>query len=260
MTEPLHAFIAAAKQSSRNPLGIIALFIVLVYGIAGIVASTASLEKSEALPLVYFLVLFPVLVLGVFTWLVVSHSQRLYAPSDFRDDASYLQAQNLVATVSLVAARSEHTGEPPTGDIVVETLRTVEAARARDTGRNWQASIGSVKKRILWVDDRPEANVYEKRAFGALGIEINTATSTDMALAMIRDGDYALVISDLGRPEGERAGVALLQRMREQGNQTPYVIYTNTAKVRDIRNLTGLDGATGTPDDLFRIVSGLLFE
>lgn len=258
MTEPLHSFISAAKHSSRNPLGIIALFIVLVYGIAGVVAGTASFDRSEALPLIYFLVIFPVLVLGVFTWLVVSHSQRLYAPSDFRDDASYLQAQNLVATVSLVAARAEHTGQAPTESIVVETLRTVAAARGRDTGNNWQASTGLDTKRILWVDDRPDANVYEKRAFGALGIEIDTAVSSGQALDLMRRDDYSLVISDLGRPEGERAGLLLLQRIREQGNQKPYVIYTTAAKARDVRGTPGLDGATGAPDDLFRMVTGLL--
>ena len=60
MASPLHDFGRIAQRLSRNPLGIVALFIVLVYGIAGLVlgASSSNLEHSERLPLVWFLVVF----------------------------------------------------------------------------------------------------------------------------------------------------------------------------------------------------------
>jgi len=83
-----------AQGLARNPLGIIALFIVLVYGIAALVtASAGSLTPAERLPLVYFLVIFPVLVLLVFAWLVSKHSGKLFVPGDFKDEANYVKLQ-----------------------------------------------------------------------------------------------------------------------------------------------------------------------
>ena len=64
-----------AKGLARNPLGIIALFIVLVYGLACMVtAFGGSFTPGERMPLIYFLVVFPCLVLGAFTWLVSQHT------------------------------------------------------------------------------------------------------------------------------------------------------------------------------------------
>lgn len=82
--EPVNSFGQTAKGLAKNPLGIIALFIVLVYGLAALVTAFGnSLTASERLPLVWFLVIFPVLVLIAFTWLVSKHSGKLFAPSDF---------------------------------------------------------------------------------------------------------------------------------------------------------------------------------
>ena len=56
-----------ATRLAKNPLGIIALFIVLVYGFAALVTAFAgTFATSERLPLIWFLVLFPVLVLSGF--------------------------------------------------------------------------------------------------------------------------------------------------------------------------------------------------
>lgn len=83
----LSEFSAAAQKLSRNPLGIITLFIVLVYGIAALVIGISSnnLQPNERLPLIYFLVLFPVIVLIAFYRLVSHHHVKLYAPHDFPD-------------------------------------------------------------------------------------------------------------------------------------------------------------------------------
>ena len=54
----------------RNPLGIIALFQSVIYGIGGYVISNGFSNLHgccERLPLIYFIVFFPLIVLGVFT-------------------------------------------------------------------------------------------------------------------------------------------------------------------------------------------------
>ncbi|MFZ2269785.1 MAG: hypothetical protein WAV95_19595 [Azonexus sp.] len=88
----LSAFGSTAKGLARNPLGIIALFIVLIYGFAALTLGFNShLDAGERLPLVWFLVLFPVAVLALFGWLVSQHNEKLYAPSDYRSDDSFLR-------------------------------------------------------------------------------------------------------------------------------------------------------------------------
>ncbi len=62
----MQEFGRTARSLSQNPLGIIALFIVLVYGSACLVVVTGgSLTSAERLPVIYFLVVFPFVVLGV---------------------------------------------------------------------------------------------------------------------------------------------------------------------------------------------------
>ncbi len=94
MSSYLSEFNKAAQKLSRNPLGIIALFIVLVYGIAALVLGVSSnnLEPGEKVPLVYFLVCFPIVVLIVFYRLVSKHHVKLYAPHDFQDKEGFFRA------------------------------------------------------------------------------------------------------------------------------------------------------------------------
>ena len=105
--DPISSFGQAAKGLARNPLGIIALFIVLVYGLAALVTAFASsLTAAERLPLIWFLVIFPVLVLVTFSWLVSRHSGKLFAPSDFKNEDNYVRMQ-MAAVASLAAASTK---------------------------------------------------------------------------------------------------------------------------------------------------------
>lgn len=94
---------SAAKGLSRNSLGIIALFIVLVYGFAALTLGiNSSLQPAERAPLVWFLVMFPVFVLIAFGWLVSKHHEKLYAPGDYKSDEGFLEGLNV---------RSRHTAD-----------------------------------------------------------------------------------------------------------------------------------------------------
>lgn len=89
-------FAESTKALTKNPLGIIGLFIVLVYGLACAVLGLGadSLQPDERLPLIWFIVLFPVLILGAFLWLVTAHHRKLYAPSDYKDERLFLAPQS----------------------------------------------------------------------------------------------------------------------------------------------------------------------
>lgn len=86
-------FFQSAKTLSRNPLGIIALFIILVYAVASIVISLGRSEfyDNPYHPSVLFLAGFPVVVLIVFAYLVSKHHEKLYGPQDYQNTQDFFR-------------------------------------------------------------------------------------------------------------------------------------------------------------------------
>lgn len=251
MSEAQIGIIDAAKGLARNPLGIIALFIVLVYGFASLVTAFAgSFTYDERLPLIYFLILFPVLVLAVFAWLVSKHSGKLFAPADFKNEENYVKMQ-LSAVASLATAVAKNPPNRGESDIarIVEVVQ--EAAPQKS------AHVDGWRNHILWVDDRPENNVYERQAFEAVGLKFSLALSTDEALATIERKKFAAVISDMGRKEGPREGYALLDAMRAEGNNTPVFFYASSNAPEHKRETRehGGQGCTNNAQELFHLVT-----
>lgn len=90
----LNDFMNNAKGLTRNPLGIIALFVSLIYGFACLVLSTSIsnlVANNERLPVIWFIIIFPIIILIAFIYLVVNHHEKLYAPGDFRGDDAFIQ-------------------------------------------------------------------------------------------------------------------------------------------------------------------------
>ena len=251
MVDQLRNFGETARGLARNPLGIIALFIVLVYGLASLVTVfAASFTAEERLPLIYFLVVFPVLVLIVFAWLVSKHSGKLFAPSDFRDEENYVKMQ-MAVVASLGAATAKDGSTTSESDIekIVEVVRATDPARA-EIGDGW-------RNHILWVDDQPENNTYERRAFEAMGIRFTLALSTDDAFERLAQNRYAAIISDMGRREGPREGYVLLDRLRQQGDLTPLFFYafSNAPEHKHETRENGGQGCTNNAQELFEMVT-----
>lgn len=250
MTEPVKSFGGVAQGLARNPLGIIALFIVLVYGFASLVTTLgSSLSPVERVPLVYFLVIFPVLVLGVFAWLVSAHSGKLFAPADFRNEENYVKMQ-LSAVASLATAAAKHDQQDANTSVVeiVEAVQHLHYRKSRANG--W-------RNQILWVDDLPENNIHERRAFEALGLEFTLAQSTTEALEHLSSTRFAAIISDMGRREGPREGYALLDQVRRQGDKTPLFFYASSNAPEHRRETLehGGQGCTNHPQELFQMVT-----
>ena len=85
---------AVGQWTAKNPLGIIALFISLIYGMSALLlgASIGKLTPINQTVLVWFIAIFPFAVLAIFAWLVIKHHWKLYAPRDFRSDEGYLSS------------------------------------------------------------------------------------------------------------------------------------------------------------------------
>jgi CheY-like chemotaxis protein len=114
--------------------------------------------------------------------------------------------------------------------------------------------------RVLWVDDRPQNNRYERQALEALGIRIDLSTSTDSALEMAAEVPYRLIISDLGRPGEPRAGFTLLDALKRRRAHIPVVLYTGSASATDVAEARshGAAGRTASPRELIAIVTEIL--
>jgi CheY-like chemotaxis protein len=111
--------------------------------------------------------------------------------------------------------------------------------------------------RILWVDDRPSNNTYERQAMEKIGMAFELSTSTDDALAKIKlHGPYDVIISDMGRPPDDRAGYTLLDRLRSEGDRTPFVIYASSRSQEhfDESVRRGAVGCTNRPSELIDLV------
>lgn len=89
------SFGQTAALLARAPLGIIALFIVLIHSVATLLLAFGvplHLEPRDRSALVLFLVLFPVVVLGVFAWLVAGKKRylHLYSPDAYPDRETFI--------------------------------------------------------------------------------------------------------------------------------------------------------------------------
>jgi CheY-like chemotaxis protein len=256
MNDNSKTFGETAKSLARNPLSIIALFIVLVHGFASLVTAFAgSFTSAERLPLIYFLILFPVLVLGVFSWLVSRHSGKLFAPSDFKDEENYVKMQMaVVASLSAATAKGDIPASEAQLHKIVEVVRAAGPA-AVPTADVW-------RNHILWVDDRPENNIYERQAFEAMGLRFTLALSTDEAFERLSQTKYAAIISDMGRREGPREGYVLLDRLRKEGDHTPLFFYAASSAPEHKRETRehGGQGCTNRAQELFEMVTRAVIQ
>lgn len=185
----------------------------------------------------------------MFAWLVSRHNVNLFSPSDFKNEENYVKMQ-MIAVASLTAAASKSDIPKSETDIqkIVEAVRQSIPANLQEKN-DW-------RNRVLWVDDRPENNIYERRAFESVGIRFTLASSTNEALELLKHNKYAAIISDMGRREGNREGYVLLDTLRGQGDQTPFVIYagSNLPEHKQETLEHGGQGTTNNAQELFPMV------
>jgi CheY-like chemotaxis protein len=196
------------------------------------------------------MVFFPVIVFFGFLWLVAKHHKKLYGPSDFKDEENFLKTQ-LSSAASLAAAISKQPGNEGELDQsqLDEIVELVSRTTQKQSNEQW-------RNRILWVDDRPNNNIHERQAFEAQGLQFKLALSTDEALEALKNEKFAAIISDMGRKEGPQEGYVLLEKLRQSGNKTPFVIYagSNLPEHKRMARERGALGSTNRAQELFQLV------
>ena len=128
-----HKPMSAAAAVVRNPLSVIAMFVLLVEAIATVTLIQVRAEAAIAVPLVWFIVLFPTLIALLFFGTLWWGHQFLYSPMEYRSDESFLTAMHRLQRVE---ARQEAADlNPRTADEaqslqVVDRLLKLEDIRA----------------------------------------------------------------------------------------------------------------------------------
>ncbi len=113
---------------------------------------------------------------------------------------------------------------------------------------------------IVWADDKPLNNVFERQAFASMGILCDSYTSNDEALTALDRVKYDLVVSDIGRKGRAETGWDLLAQVKKGHADTPFIFYTMgiTEDIRSKAIANGAAGITETPDDLAQLVLNLI--
>jgi CheY-like chemotaxis protein len=230
----------------------------------------------ERLPLIYFLVVFPIIVLGVFAWLVSRYSVNLFSPSDFRDEKNYVEMINrrtlaTVASLTVAAAKDQKSISDDAIDRIVESVQRSTSISIgpslvfSDPHVNNVIShnVGSSVTRsndVLWVDDRPENNIHERQALEGAGVTFTLAQSTNEALEYLSRRRFIAIISDMGRREGPREGYVLLDTLRQRGDQTPLFFYaaSNDPEHKHETAEHGGQGCTNNALELFNMVLNVI--
>lgn len=112
------------------------------------------------------------------------------------------------------------------------------------------------KRQFLWVDDRPENNVYERNILEQYGLVFTLALSTQQSLNFMQHTEFALIISDMKRKEGKYEGYVLLDQIRKNNKEIPFIVYAGSNKQEYIKETLerGGQGYTTTPRELIDLV------
>ena len=169
----------------------------------------------------------------------------------------------IVGAVSLAAATSKDKGAPSNFEEVGSAARGAAGKVLAGFKASEAASRELVDlwhNKILWVDDRPENNIFERQAFEAMGLEFTLALSTAEALHILATRKFAAIISDMGRKEGPREGYVLLEAVRAIDKTTPFFIYAGSRASQHQREaaLRGAQGTTNIAEELVEMVTRAL--
>ena len=100
------------------------------------------------------------------------------------------------------------------------------------------------------------ASDVQRKTMEAMGFSFVLARSTAEALAALAAGDFAAIISDMGRKEGPKEGYVLLEAVRATDQRTPFFIYASSRAPEHRREaaLRGAQGATNLAAELVEMV------
>ena len=89
-----------------------------------------------------------------------------------------------------------------------------------------------MKRKILIVEDNVGLSQMQKDWFAQAGYEAMTAMNEPIARSLIRKTQFDLILSDVRLPEGD--GISLLEWLRKEKKDIPFIITTEYVSVPDV--------------------------
>ena len=122
-----------------------------------------------------------------------------------------------------------HSAGPGCGSEFTVRLAAVADAEPKETGARAPSAVDSIARRVLVVDDSPDAAESLAMLLEFEGHEVDTARSAADALDCLRRREYDLVITDYMLPD--LTGTGLLRRARQAGLLDGTRVLLATARV-----------------------------
>lgn len=223
---------------ARNPLGILAAFITLIYAMSALLLGTSisHLTTTNQTLLVIFIVLFPVAVLGSFVWLVSNHHKKLYAPQDYRSDDSFHTADTAQEKI-VEKLRGEAPQDPKDVD-QEETADGISQSVA-------QATMQSVMGRIIISETLVFMEL--QRRYGATvrrNVTIKSGgTMESVPVDGLLESPAGVIVVEIVRATGSRLLSPKLQSAISLLNRVQPIVAGEGATVRALLCIV-LDGAS----------------
>ena len=126
------------------------------------------------------------------------------------------------------------------------------------------ATIPRRAARVLWVDDRPSNNEFERKKLRPYGIIFDNVVSTAEAVEQLANEHYDLVITDLGRAHSsdssQTAGASFLKHPAVSQGGPPVIVYASRWALRQKDELLRLGAleVTASRQQLIDSVLGVL--
>jgi len=190
--EPKNPQLSATAAVVRNPLSVIAMFVLLVEAIATITLVQVKGVPMIAQPLVWFVVLFPAVIAALFFSTIWFRHQFLYSPMEYRSDESFLAAMKRLQVVEArqeAAAINPRTADEEQSLKVVDRLLKLQDVRAAvKVGRTFlEAGQFEIAERMF-------AHIVERTPPGH---EDRYNALANLAYAEIGQGQYEPAIEKL---------------------------------------------------------------
>ena len=104
---------------------------------------------------------------------------------------------------------------------------------------------------ILWIDDQPENNAWERSLLKAFRIHVTTVETTRSAVAALSQEKFDVVVSDISRDHGIDEGLTAMPRIKDAAGGTPIVFYVAALKAGVP---PGAFGITNDPNELLHLI------
>ena len=224
-------------------------------------SSDTFIKLTEAFVKLIGVLIWPAIVVFIVLRFSRSITEFFSSLGEFTLKAAGFEATARVkaeAAAALTAAAATRTDAATSPEAIAQEAKATAKVVAEAVTPNVIRRAG--RSTVLWVDDRPNNNLHERQSMEALGVNFVLSTSTEDALEKLKHRTFDAIISDMGRPPDPQAGYTLLDKLRANGDRTPFIIYagSRTAEHREEAKRRGALGCTNRPDELFELVLSAL--